>query len=256
MNKEMFERLTANIQKENRLESLPFCALKGDTIELISGHHRTRALREAGIMELHIIIDTTDLPRDAIKAKQLAHNSIQGEDDEQVLKQIYTQIESADYKLEAYMNEEFDINVEKVQIDDININTDYKTILVAFLDTQKALFEEVADEIISDYEGVYLAEKEVMEEFVNVLERTQKDYDIRSMGTVFTKMAEMVKEYLGEEVEEERIALKDLIGKAYVTNEFKELLDEAVIKSTNGKKITRTKRFDLIKELLINCLDD
>ena len=205
--------------------------------------------------KLHIMIDTTNLPLDAIKAKQLAHNSIQGEDDEQILKQIYSQIEDANYKLEAYMDEEFDIKVEKVQIDDININTDYKNILVTFLDTQKDIFEEVADEIINDYDGLYLVEMKRMKGFINVLEQTQKDYDARSMGTVFTKMAEIAKEYLGEEIEEERIALKDLIGKAYVTDEFKDLLDEVVKKNTNSKKITKTKRWNTIKELLMDYLD-
>lgn len=69
------------------------------------------------------------------------------------------------------------------------------------------------------------------------------------------KAKQIVKEYLGEEIEEERIALKDLIGKAYVTDEFKDLLDEVVKKNTNSKKITKTKRWNTIKELLMDYLD-
>lgn len=45
MKAEMFERLTENIKGDGRLESLPFCALTDKGIEIVSGHHRIRAVR-------------------------------------------------------------------------------------------------------------------------------------------------------------------------------------------------------------------
>ena len=76
----MFERMASTIKRDIRLESLPFCALTDKGIEVVSGHHRTRAGRTAGLEEIHVIVDATGLTRDQIKAKQLAHNSISGLD--------------------------------------------------------------------------------------------------------------------------------------------------------------------------------
>src|SRR3990167_3081838 len=80
MSPQAFQRLVANIKNGDRLESLPFCVLRpnGD-IEIVSGHHRTRAARAAGLNEVPVLIDTTTtLTRSQIVAKQLAHNSISG----------------------------------------------------------------------------------------------------------------------------------------------------------------------------------
>ena len=57
MPKAMFERLAQTIGRDKRLESLPLCAKTDRGIEIISGHHRTRAATSAGVeasyRELH-----------------------------------------------------------------------------------------------------------------------------------------------------------------------------------------------------------
>lgn len=51
MKNEMQRQLTDNIKKRGQLESLPFCALTegGNRIEIISGHHRIRSGKDAGV---------------------------------------------------------------------------------------------------------------------------------------------------------------------------------------------------------------
>ena len=46
MKTEMQKQLTDNIKKRGQLESLPFCALIDNRIEIISGHHRIRLQHE------------------------------------------------------------------------------------------------------------------------------------------------------------------------------------------------------------------
>src|SRR6266702_1360750 len=48
MPKAMFERLAQTIGRDKRLESLPLCARTEKGLEIISGHHRTRAATAAG----------------------------------------------------------------------------------------------------------------------------------------------------------------------------------------------------------------
>src|SRR5262249_25601288 len=88
MPKAMFERLAQTIGGDKRLESLPLCAKTERGLELISGHHRTRAATAAGLTEMFTLVDVTGLSRSQIAAKQLAHNAIEGTDNEQLLAEI------------------------------------------------------------------------------------------------------------------------------------------------------------------------
>src|SRR3989442_8911991 len=83
MPKAMFERLSQTIGRDKRLESLPLCARREKGLEIISGHHRTRAATAAGLSELFTLVDVTGLTRSQIAAKQLAQNAIAGQDSEQ-----------------------------------------------------------------------------------------------------------------------------------------------------------------------------
>ena len=52
MKNEMQDQLTANIKNRGQLESLPLIALMGEKLEIISGHHRVKSAREAGLKEM------------------------------------------------------------------------------------------------------------------------------------------------------------------------------------------------------------
>lgn len=80
MTRPMFDRLTQTIGRDQRLESLPLCAVVDDHVEIVSGHHRVRGARAADVQVIHAIVDVSGLTPDQVKAKQLAHNAIAGED--------------------------------------------------------------------------------------------------------------------------------------------------------------------------------
>lgn len=104
MSKAAFSQLVENVKKRGGLESLPYCVLKDGKIEIVSGHHRVRACRAAGIVEIPILLDESNLTRSQIIAKQLAHNSIVGTSDKDILKQLYEEMDNIDDKLESFIN--------------------------------------------------------------------------------------------------------------------------------------------------------
>ena len=57
MKNEMQDQLTTNIKNRGQLESLPLIALMGEKLEIISGHHRVKSAREAGLKEIIVILD-------------------------------------------------------------------------------------------------------------------------------------------------------------------------------------------------------
>ena len=99
MKNEMQDQLTANIAKRGQLESLPFLVQTENALEIISGHHRIKSARAAGLKEFIAIVDESGLSRSQIAAKQLAHNAISGFDDDSTLKEIIKMITDVDREL-------------------------------------------------------------------------------------------------------------------------------------------------------------
>lgn len=255
MDKKMFERLTANIQKDKRLESLPFCAQAADGLQIVSGHHRVRASRSAGITEIYIILDDTGLDKNKIRSKQLSHNSLQGVDNEQLVREIYAMIDDAEQKLAAFIDPNLELTFEKAQIKDIVVDFDIKTVLVSFLSYQQATFERAAQMLDGKYDKLYVADLQQCKPFMEMLKRLGKEYDVRSMSTTFTKMAEIALEHLGEEqVEGERVAVRDIIGTAYIPPESAETLKKAIEKMKKKGDITAKNRWQALEYLAAEYL--
>lgn len=248
MNADMFNRLASNIKKDNRLESLPFVAETENGLEIVSGHHRVRACRTAGVTDIFVILDDTGLDKDSIRAKQLAHNSLQGEDNKQIVREIYEMIEDAEKKLEAYISPELNDELDKLAIKDIVFDVDIKTILVTFLSYELDTFKRCAKKLNESYSELYVADIENIKLFTECVKRVNKEYDIRAMNTALTKMAEIVLEHLGEDVEDyERVSVRDLLKSAYIPKESAEVIQRAIEKAEKEKTITNKNRWQILE---------
>lgn len=103
MSQQMFDQLTANIKSAGTLESTPLCVRTERGVEIISGHHRKRAAKEAGVQ--HILVFLYDkLPEDWKLSKQLAHNTIAGEADPQLVERVWARIKDVQAQFEAFVD--------------------------------------------------------------------------------------------------------------------------------------------------------
>ncbi len=85
-------QLVDNIAKVVALESVPLCVdLPDGRIGIVSGHHRIKAAVIANLPTITVLVYDS-LTEPEIIAKQLAHNSIEGSDDAQILKTLFAQI--------------------------------------------------------------------------------------------------------------------------------------------------------------------
>lgn len=208
---EMFERLTETIKRDGRLESLPFGVLrKAQTdgrqkIELVSGHHRLRASRSAGVNTLHFLVDERDLTRSQVVAKQLAHNAIAGESDPMVLKRLYEEIQSVDDILEAFVKpEDFDgvRQLDVANLPKIGVAIEYRKISFVFLpnDAQRMkAIESAAQEIPKGTATVGVVDLAVFERFRKMALALGSAKEIRSMGALVAMMCDIVEAQLQEE---------------------------------------------------------
>ena len=198
-------QLIKNIGNRGMLESLPYCVQteKGD--EITSGHHRIRAARAAGLTKIWILLDTSGLSRDEIKAKQIAHNTISGFDDPELLAELYNSINSAEARLEAYIDEEAlraQLDTTHINIGDIETDINFRMATFLFLPHQLDKFEEVISIIDPDAELVAISELSYFEKFKETLTKTREHEDIRSVGMILSKMCDIVLAHYAEREED------------------------------------------------------
>ncbi len=195
---QMFRQLADNIQDRGIMESLPFCALIDNHIEIVSGHHRKRAAKTAGLEKIFYILDMSGLSRDEIMSKQLAHNSINGADDPQILKQIYDQIQNAEAKIRAFIDPKaLEIPVpESIPITDIlAVGAEFRTIMFTFLPHQYDNFEKVTQSISKEVDVIGVSDIAHFDKFKDVLKKVKEFENIISVGMIISKMCDIVNDH-------------------------------------------------------------
>lgn len=200
MNNEKFDRLAQNIKQDGVLESLPLCYLKtnpagNQEFFLISGHHRTRAARKAGVLNIHALVYEREMSRDEVISKQLSHNSLNGYDDKEVLGRLYNEIVEISFKISSGITD-LDIKIDStgVQIDDIKIELNYELINILFLPKQVQHMEKIL-KTIEPEARVFIADKEEFDAFAEQARTIVKRDNIINMSAIFVRMLEIIEKY-------------------------------------------------------------
>lgn len=200
MNNEKFDRLAQNIKQDGVLESLPLCYLKtnpagNQEFFLISGHHRTRAARKAGVLNIHALVYEREMSRDEVISKQLSHNSLTGYDDKEVLGRLYNEIVEISFKISSGITD-LDIKIDStgVQIDDIKIELNYELINILFLPKQVEHMEKIL-KTIEPEARVFIADKADFDAFAEQARTIAKRDNIINMSAIFVRILEIVEKY-------------------------------------------------------------
>jgi hypothetical protein len=258
MPKAMFERLAQTIARDRRLESLPLAAKTERGLEIVSGHHRVRAATAASISEMFTLVDVTGLTRSQIAAKQLAHNAIEGQDNEQLLAEIYRQIEDAESKLEAFIDARLDVEMPKVKIEGLDIEIDFKTVLLIFLPRVKERLDRALEYLRSSgqrLDGVYIAADSDYAPLEKAVRRINEEYDVRVVADIIGKMADLALEACGVSVEgPERVHLKDLFGTVYIPKEVAAVVKSALEAMLKAGDISQTNRWQALEYWASDCV--
>ena len=259
MKNEMQDQLTANILKRGQLESLPFLVLKDGKLEIVSGHHRIKSARAAGLKEIIVIVDVSGLSRSQIAAKQLAHNAISGFDDDSTLREI-VKMTDVDDMIESFVGK--DIMEEPLEqyekMLSPAIQFDFKNVTFSFLPHQvqdmdaliKSL-ETTASEIIG------VASYEQCKGFVETLSRYQKFTDIRNVGAAIHSMIQNANEKMdgvGFNEDEEWTYLAKLFGSNAIPGESAKVIQQAIKKAEKEGTVTSKNRWQLIEYLCADYL--
>ena len=208
MTGEDFAQLCDNIGKSG-LSSVPSCYKKADgRFVMISGHHRLRACKKLHYKTIGILYCLeSELSKDEIIAIQLSHNSLHGHDNTSILKKLFEQIQSVDFKQFAHINID---EIAPVSTDGISVfalKENFVFTVILYPDSFENLDELFGDirEQASKSDALILAnEKENEKLLLKLQKEIGMQYDIKSPSITFAKLLELAKERLTEIRKEDR----------------------------------------------------
>lgn len=207
MNKAEFDQLTQNIAKHKELTSVPTCVKqKNGKYLVISGNHRVKAARAAGLNQIHILYcHENEISNDEQLAIQLSHNSIKGSDDLIILKELVESINSMEYKEFAFINEEDFEELDRIRYEMLNPMNATVMYTFAFFESSAEAFESLKREInllpSSAQPNVELAPRWILKDFNEIVSKIQQEFGLKSTGLAIVKMVELASRQLFEEEE-------------------------------------------------------
>jgi hypothetical protein len=197
-----------------------------------------------------------------VKAKQLAHNALEGQDDPELVARIFASIGDIDARLEAFIDPAvLDMQVPSVQVDDIDMGLKYETVIIQFVPWERQHFEDAARIVERELQATnakiaYMAELERFQTWQNLNLRIVDEYDIRTMSTVLTKIADLALAQLGEPAptDQEWVSLRDIVGTAYVPAEAGEVIRQAIVAMQAKGDIANKNRWQVLEYLAADYL--
>lgn len=195
MTDEDFSALCDNIGLSG-LSSVPCCYRKENgRFVMISGHHRLRACKKLHYKTIGILyVDEAELSRDEIIAIQLSHNSLHGEDDKNILKRLFAQIQSIDFKKFAHINMEEIKPVASEGLSLFAMKENYTITIILYNNSIDSINELICDikEVRKSSDVVLLADQDPNEEwYLNLIKTIRNTYHIKSTNVAFSKILEL-----------------------------------------------------------------
>ena len=233
-----YDQLVQNIKRAGHLESVPFCALQGGVVETVSGHHRVRAAIDAGIKRAPILVDASGLTRSAMVAKQIAHNRLEGQDDPETLRLLFSLIETPDEMLESGVSGDIldagDQTLEPLLVPHLDI--DWKIVPFTFLPHQLDNLTAIID-AIPPSDAVMVADMSQFKPFLDAATKFSRLKNIRNASTAIAVISEELARQNGLlEAEEEAatrlddgwVTLSDITGTTVIPSEAADVLRKAI----------------------------
>jgi len=197
-----FQQLTENIRKDKRLSSVPLCYPVGPDLEVLSGNHRTQAAIEAGIKWIMVLVILEDVDKDRKISIQLSHNSLVGEDDKQILSNLWAQIDDISAKCYAGISSETIGDLKKLKLSNFStpaLRT--KSITFAFTEMEFAALSEIIAELEeSPADLVYLADLEKFSAFFSAVLKTKKKLNIKNASLAIRRLIEAANTITGKDL--------------------------------------------------------
>lgn len=200
MTGEDFAALCDNIGKSG-LSSVPCCYRKENgRYGMISGHHRLRACKKLHHSTIGILwCDESELSKDEIIAIQLSHNSLHGQDNTSILKKLFEQIQSVDFKKFAHINidEVAPVSTDGISIYALKENFVFTIILYPnSFDNLDELYGDIREQAKKSDALILAGQEDNEMRLLKLQQDIGSLYNIKSPSIAFAKLLELASERL------------------------------------------------------------
>jgi hypothetical protein len=232
-------------------------------IEIISGHHRVRAARAAGLMTIWVLVDRGEMTRSKVVAKQLAHNALIGHDDEEIVRSLVQQLDGPDDLLHSGLPEDMmpTIESEAVGLFLPHADFDWRHVGFAVLPHQQEHLEELCKRLEGRHDMVLLMMPEQFQSFVQSAAKYARLKDIRSGGTVVSVLTELALAELGAAPEdpsatdgERWVPLASVLGTLSIPEDAAGVIVQAIEKAKEDGDLTERNAWQIIEKLAADYL--
>ncbi len=205
MPKEMFDQLVRNVTGDGQLESVPLChTLSDGTLEVISGNHRVDAAMAAKLPEILVMVIPFELKPGTKRSKQLSHNALSGQDDAQLLAELWREIDTIEEQLYSGLDSRVIGELTPVKFSGFGpeqIRTESITLL--FLPEEVEKLESILDALsaCAGSKAVYMAPLSHYERLFDQIVKTKKVKVIYNTAVAFMAMVEQLEEKPEKEAE-------------------------------------------------------
>lgn len=203
MSPAQFGKLVDNLKRDGALTSVPLvAATKNGQLEVLSGNHRVRAAIEAGITTIQVMELLDPITENARVGIQLSHNAIVGQDDPNLLAELYRELDF-EWKDYSGLSDEILKELEDLALP-ANIaipQPEYVDVWLSFLPTDKQIVDswmERAKKILKKQKPpeTWVAEERDWEEFLETFVRVKLAHDVLNAATAFRLMVECANKWL------------------------------------------------------------
>ena len=199
MKKPTFDQLTQNVASDKMLSSVPLCEEHEDgSLEVVSGNHRIKAAIASGLKEVLVLV-VKFRDNNTRVARQLSHNAITGEDDQQLLAGLWKELDNLNARLYSGLDSETVAQLEKLNFMGFTAEqVRAEQITLWFLpeeveDTQK-LLEQCAE--LGARKDLYLAPLAKYETLWKSLVKVKKLCNIKNTALAFMVLIDLIRDNL------------------------------------------------------------
>ena len=209
MSKVKMVALTENIKNDGFLSQIPFAIRRADgKFEILSGNHSVQAAIHAGLKEIPVMFgEEKDFDKDRRIALQLSHNSLVGEDDFAILRDLYKDIESVAYKKYSGIDEEELFGIKDCQLHPISTE-DFQMTTLSFVfcesevEPTEDILRQLEDQQLSN-DRTYLVIGKV-DDYIKTLTKFQQKVGVKSRSVAFAMMCEICEKWINEQEQEHK----------------------------------------------------
>lgn len=203
MTKRVFDQLQTNIKKDGNLSSLPFCwrDKKGRYI-VLSGNHRVEAAVKAGVEWILILYTDDDLSRSQQIGIQLSHNALVGQDNPQLLRELWNQMETLDWKIYSGLDEEMLDTMDNATV--VRLNEEalrLEELRLLFLPAEIDRIEEIVKKVGSTDKRRFAGRLEDFDHFFDTLLDFKEAAGIVNTATAFMAIIDIVEVWIKDSEE-------------------------------------------------------